>query len=81
MALDGVLRTDPLIGKPASRLYAAITRASKIDPGTGSTFDALAARRLVQVQPRSPDGYPHLVPVVIACEAHPGGCVRAYAGI
>jgi len=50
----------PLIGKAASRLYAAIKKASKIDQGTGSTFDALAARGLVQVQPRGADGYPHL---------------------
>jgi hypothetical protein len=50
----------PLINKPASRLYAAIRKASKIDQGTGSTFDALAARGLVQVGTRGPDGYPHL---------------------
>ncbi len=50
----------PLIGKAASRLYAAIKKASKIDQGTGSTFDALATRGLVQVGIRGPDGYPHL---------------------
>src|SRR5712691_2968274 len=50
----------PLIGKAASRLYAAIKKASKIDQGTGSTFDALAARGLVQVGVRGPDSYPHV---------------------
>ena len=50
----------PIINKPASRLYSAIKKASKIDQGTGSTFDALATRGLVQVGIRGPDGYPHL---------------------
>jgi hypothetical protein len=30
----------PILNKPASRLYAAINKASRIDQGTGSTFDA-----------------------------------------
>jgi hypothetical protein len=34
----------PIINKPASRLYAAIKKAAKIDQGTGSTFTALANR-------------------------------------
>jgi hypothetical protein len=50
----------PLIGKPASKLYAAIKKASKIDQGTGSTFDALAARGLVEVSTRGPNSYPYL---------------------
>ena len=50
----------PIIGKDASRLYAAIKKASKIDQGTGSTFDALAARGLVQVQTRGINSYTHL---------------------
>jgi len=50
----------PLINKPASPLYAAIKKTSKIDQGTGSTFDALASRCLVQVGTRGPDGHTHL---------------------
>jgi hypothetical protein len=50
----------PILNKPASRLYEAIKKAAKIDQGTGSTFDALAARGLVQVGVRGPYGYPHL---------------------
>jgi hypothetical protein len=50
----------PILNKPASRLYEAIKKAAKIDQGTSSTFDALAARGLVQVGVRGPDGYPHL---------------------
>jgi hypothetical protein len=44
----------PIIDKPASRLHAAIKKASKIDQGTGSTFDALATRGLIQVGVRGP---------------------------
>jgi hypothetical protein len=50
----------PIINKPASRLYAAIKEASKIDQGTGAMFDALAARGLVRVGTCGPDGYSHL---------------------
>jgi hypothetical protein len=50
----------PILNKPASRLHEAIKKAAKIDQGTGSTFDALAARGLVQVGVRGRDGYPLL---------------------
>ena len=43
----------PIIGKDASRLHAAIKKAPKIVQGTRSTFDALAARRLVCTRCRS----------------------------
>jgi hypothetical protein len=54
--------SDPIpeIFKPASRLYAAIKQAARIDQGTGSTFAALAERGLIQVQERGPDHYLHI---------------------
>jgi hypothetical protein len=50
----------PIINKPASRLYAAIKKTSKIDQGTGSTFIALADRGLIQAAERGPDRYTHI---------------------
>jgi hypothetical protein len=50
----------PEIAKQASRLYAAIKKAAKIDQGTGSTFTALADRGLIEVQEHGPDRYPHI---------------------
>ena len=44
-------------GLPSAWRWIATTA---FDQGTGPTFDALAARALVQVGARGPDGYPHL---------------------
>jgi hypothetical protein len=49
-----------IINKPASRLYAAIKKVAKIDQGTGSTFQALANRGMIQVSERGPDRYTHI---------------------
>jgi hypothetical protein len=48
------------IGKPASRLYAAIKKSARIDQGTGSTFQALADRGLIQVRVRGLNNYAHI---------------------
>lgn len=65
----------PEIAKPASRLYAALKQAAKIDQGTGSTFSALADRGLIHVIERGPDRYTHI-------RMTPGGrkLVRSWTG-